>query len=218
MVIYMKYVVLLLSVIILLFSFGACVKTPADIPQSTTENSQMNDDIINFDDVVESSTKVTETTESTTEKVTQKNEMTSADSSATETTTLSVIESLQASEVETYYSENPKNKYICSVADKYGVDKMCLVALIRTKAQNPGATVLQFSGKIDENGELLKTESELKYVYEIDDTTGEIYKASGKAHDNDGYSFVESFAVFKITKEYILPQLEEAKENRTYPE
>ena len=118
----------------------------------------------------------------------------------------------------TYYSENINNKYIVAVAKKYGVDKNYLIALIRTNTDNPGATVLQFSGKKDSNNVLLKTEDELVYVYDVDDKTNTIKKASGKVKGNDGYSFAESVAVFHLTKEYILPQLDVMKKERPYQE
>lgn len=118
----------------------------------------------------------------------------------------------------TYYSENINNKYIVEVAKKYDIDKNCLVALIRTNTDNPGATVLQFSGKKDSNNVLLKTEDELVFVYDVDDNTNTIKKASGKVKGNDGYSFAESVAVFHLTKEYILPQLDVMKKERPYQE
>lgn len=134
------------------------------------------------------------------------------------TTTLSALENIENSEVVTYYSENPDNKYICAVADKYGVDKSRLIALIRTNAQNPGATVLEFSGKTDSDGQLVKDGNELKAVYEVTDSDGTIRKATGKMSGNDGYNFAQSLATFQLTKEFIIPQLDQMKEERTYPE
>lgn len=135
-----------------------------------------------------------------------------------EETTLSALDRLEKSEAVTYYSDNPNNKYICAVADKYGVDKTCLVALIRTKAQNPGATVLQFSGKTDENGNLIMSKNELISVYEINDADRTIKRASEKSSENDGYTSSESRTIFRLTKQFIVPELENLKEERVYPE
>ncbi len=115
----------------------------------------------------------------------------------------------------TYYSENPNNKYISAVVSKYGVDASTLVALIKTNASTPGATVLQFSGEKDSKGNLIKTEDTLKYVYDIRDS-GAIKKASGKKTDNDGYSYIESYVNYNLAVKYIIPQLDEMKKERTY--
>lgn len=115
----------------------------------------------------------------------------------------------------TYYSENPNNKYISAVVSKYGVDASTLVALIKTNSSVPGATVLQFSGEKDSNGNLIKTKETLKYVYDVRDS-GDIMKASGKKNDNDGYSYVESYVNYNLAVKYIIPQLDEMKKKRTY--
>ena len=65
------------------------------------------------------------------------------------------IEKLQQSNAEVYFSDNPNNKYIVRVVDKYGVDPSNLVALVKVNATFPSAMVLEFSGKRDANGELL---------------------------------------------------------------
>ncbi|MCH5191051.1 MAG: hypothetical protein J1F23_02680 [Oscillospiraceae bacterium] len=123
---------------------------------------------------------------------------------------------LEDSEVVTYYCDDVNNRYIVAVAEKYGVEKSTLIAMIRTKAKNPGATVLQFSGKTDNNGNMLMTGDELKAVYEVSDTDGSIKKATGKLTGNDGYNYIESVGVFQLTKEFIVPSLDEMKRERPY--
>ena len=99
---------------------------------------------------------------------------------------------LEESEAEVYFSDNPNNKYIVQVVNKYGVDSSNLIALIKVNATFPSAMVLEFSGKRDANGELVMTYSELKYVYNIDETKNTLVKASKNGTGNDGVSFVES--------------------------
>lgn len=115
----------------------------------------------------------------------------------------------------TYYSENPNNKYISAVVSKYGADASTLVALIKTNSSTPGATVLQFSGEKDSNGNLVKTKDTLKYVYDVRDN-GTVKKASGKKSDNDGYSYIESYVNYNLAVKYIIPQLDDMKKERTY--
>lgn len=211
----MRYISLFIFLAFFLFSFSACVKSQPDINSSSTTETTTENQTVETQDASDFVSDATVKQETTEETVTKKSESNSSAESTTESTTLSDLEDLKNTEAVTYYSVNPNNKYICAVAKKYGEEKSNLVALIRVNAQNPGATVLQFSGKTDENGELLKTKEELKYVYEVNDETGEIRKASGKMSDNDGYSFVESVTIFQLIKEFILPYIDDATE---YPE
>lgn len=135
-----------------------------------------------------------------------------------EVTKKPVLAELETSEAVTYFSGNVNNRYIQEVVKKYGVEATSLVALIRTKAKNPGATVLEFSGEQDSDGNLIMTEDKLVAVYEVSDTDGSVKKATGKMTGNDGYNYVTSLAVFKLTKEYIIPNLEKVKNERPYTE
>ena len=214
----MKLLSYALCLLLLLTCLSGCNKETSMQTPTSTKAEQT--------DMVDNETSQNENkvqTETTTEKAfglkesyTSKSETPSE--KATEQNANERIEALKNSDVVTYYSENPNNKYICAVAHKYNVEKGCLVALIRTKAQNQGATVLQFSGKTDENGKLLTTKDELKCVYEVDDTNGTIKKASENPSENDGYSSAESKMVFMLTKQYILPELERVKKENVYPE
>ncbi|MGN0539054.1 MAG: hypothetical protein ACI4KI_04290 [Candidatus Fimenecus sp.] len=211
----MKKICFLLCAVFILLGLSGCKKsdpdyiqplTEATVSVSETDNASRSDDTVSSEpSSVNSSTQIAENT-------------TKPSSTAQPTTTLSALENVQNSDVVTYYSENPNNRYICIVANQYGVDKSNLVALIRTQAQNPGATVLEFSGKKDANGQLIKNKNELKSVFEISDSDGTIRKATGKMSGNVGYNYAESLAAFELTKEFIIPQLDQMKEERTYPE
>ena len=123
---------------------------------------------------------------------------------------------LEESNAEVYFSDNPNNKYIVQVVNKYGVDSSNLVALVKVNATFPSAMVLEFSGKRDANGELVMTYSELKYVYNIDESKGTLVKASKNGIGNDGVSFVESKILFALMENYFCPELPNLKANKRY--
>ncbi len=123
---------------------------------------------------------------------------------------------LEQSQAEVYFSDNPNNKYIVRVVNRYGVDASNLVALIKVNATFPSAMVLEFSGKRDANGELVMTYSELKYVYNIDESNNSLVRASKTGAGNDGVSFVESKIMFTLMEKYFCPELPNLKVNKRY--
>ena len=123
---------------------------------------------------------------------------------------------LEESNAEVYFSDNPNNKYIVRVVNTYGVDSSNLIALVKVNATFPSAMVLEFSGKRDANGELIMTYSELKYVYNIDETKGTLVRAGKNGAGNDGVTYLESAVLFMTMKEYICPELPNLKANRRY--
>ncbi len=123
---------------------------------------------------------------------------------------------LEESNAEVYFSDNPNNKYIVQVVNKYGVDSSNLIALVKVNATFPSAMVLEFSGKRDANGELDMSYSELKYVYNIDESKGTLVKASKNGVGNDGVSFIESKILFALMEEYFCPELPNLKANKRY--
>lgn len=122
---------------------------------------------------------------------------------------------LEQSNAKVYFSDNPNNKYIAKIVNKYGVDANNLIALVKVNAQFPSGMVLEFSGKRDANGELVMTYNELIYVYNIDDSTNKITRA-GKSGGNEGISAMESKITFALMKEYFIPQLPNLKANMRY--
>ena len=125
---------------------------------------------------------------------------------------------IENSQAEVFFSDNPNNRYICAVADKYGVDKSNLIALIKVNATFPSALVLEFNGNRNANGELIMTYSELKYVYNIDEVKGTLVRAGKNGKGNDGVNFVESKMLFLMMEEYFIPELPNLKANKRYPE
>lgn len=132
------------------------------------------------------------------------------------TTTEAQSETETEKKTITYYSDNPNNKYIKMIENRYSVNAENLVALIRTNTDHPGATVLEFNGEKDSQGQLMKTDDKLVAVYEINRADGTIKKATGEMKGNIGYNYFESLAVFKLTKKFIIPSLPDMKENRPY--
>ncbi len=117
--------------------------------------------------------------------------------------------------VVTYISENPNNTYICRVAEKYGSNKANLIAFIKKNSKTPGATVLEFSGKRDSNGDLIVTAEELKYVYDVSDGK-EIKRASSDGKNNDGYNKIVAKAAFALGEKFLLPSIDEMRRERRY--
>lgn len=204
-------IVLMLCVVLV----GCSEKTDVESTTTTAKN------------ITESST--TETTiEIQTEKQTEKQTENRTDENTPTTTTKKYqsnplvsdedMEKIENSDAEVYFTDNPENKYIIAIADKYGSKKENLIALVKVKAEFPSVYVLEFSGKRDSNGELLMTYDEFKYVYEINESKNTIVKASKNGLDNDGVNFVEAKILVTLTKEYFIPELPNLKENKRLPE
>lgn len=197
----MKKIIYILSLALVLLSLCSCDNKSEEI--STTAST---------------SSPITSTeTESTTEGEAISEAATDDTANTAENTeTTNFLKDLETSEVRTYYCDDINNKYIKAVEKKYGADASNLIALIRVKASNPGATVLEFSGETDNAGNKLHTKEELTAVYEVSDTDGSIKKATGKMRGNDGYNYAESLAVFRLTRQFILPHLDELKRESPY--
>lgn len=192
-----KTVAVIVAALIFIFTFASCQKKDANEPSAEpTVNSPYTDG----ND--ETQPNVTQSTENSQTKAT-----TSSAPSQTETT--------QKNKVVTYISENPDNSYICRVAEKYGSDKANLIAFIKINATTPGATVLEFSGKRDSNGDLIVMAEELKYVYDVLDGK-EIKRASADGKNNDGYNKIAAKVAFMLGEKYLVPSIDEMRRERRY--
>ena len=128
------------------------------------------------------------------------------------------LEKIENSNAEVFFTDNPDNKYIVAISEKYGSKKENLVALIKVNAEFPTVTILEFSGKTDKNGELVMTYDEFKFIYEINEEDNTIIKASKNGLNNDGLSFVEAKVYVLLAKEYLIPELPDLKANKQYSE
>ena len=117
--------------------------------------------------------------------------------------------------VVTYYSDNPNNKYIQTVSKKFGVDPSHLIALIKTNAEYPGATVLQFDGSRDSQGKLITTNNTLQYIYDVQDN-GTVNKSNKDGTDTYGYSKLAGMTAYMLAEKYMVPSLDNYKKNMVY--
>lgn len=188
-----KTVAVIMAVLFLVCTFNSCKKNGTNEPSSEpTASSSYTEESI---------------------EITQESLQTTV--STTESRTVLETEPTKKNQVVTYISENPDNKYICRVAEKYGSDKANLMAFIKTNSSTPGATVLEFSGEKDSNGNLIVTFDELKYAYEVSDN-GTIRRASKDGKENDNYNKVAAKVVIVLAEKYIIPSIDEMREKRRY--
>lgn len=104
-------------------------------------------------------------------------------------------------------SDHHSNKYIKLVSEKFGVDKELLVAIY--SAPDTGNNfVLEFDGKRDKDGNVIKSPDTLKKVYQIDKNKN-IAVATGKTTGNIGVSYAEGTLCFNMIKTIVMPQYPE---------
>lgn len=232
-----KFFMLLTVVFILCFMFASCSDTKTDETSSSTTEKVVESTSVTetttkniFEPTVTAQNPSTTVTQSTTETTTEKQTQTTVfdDNTTTTTTTKKYqsnplvsdedMEKIENSNAEVYFTDNPENKYIIAIADKYGSKKENLVALVKVNAEFPSVYVFEFSGKKDSNGELVMTYEELKFVYEINETQNTIVRASKSGFDNDGVNFMEAKVLVALAKEYFIPELPNLKANKKLPE
>lgn len=221
----MKYISLLCVFLILLVMLGGCKSSsPNNTPESEINTSE---NIISEPQTDSSSSlQVEPTKERASSQVNISKEVTSSQpassnnknesTSKAEQTEPSKVIYTDDKELVSYYCDDINNSYIVAVAEKYNVDRTRLIAIIKRNGKTAGANVLEFSGKKDENGNLLMTADELVAVYNIYDSDGSIQKATGKITGNDGFTYFESLVMFMAVKDYIIPNLDEFKEKYPY--
>ena len=190
--------------------------------------------------ITEDSAEIPSTTQITTEKQTEtstekqnevptekqtnsqpdKNDTTTTTKNSQSNSTLSDedLEKIKNTNAKVYFTDSPDNPHIIAVSEKYGAKKENLVALIKVNAEFPSATVFEFSGKKDENGELVMTYDEFQYMYEINEEDNTILKISKNCTDNDGVSYIEAKMFVTIAKTYLIPELPKLREGNKYPE
>ncbi len=105
---------------------------------------------------------------------------------------------------ENQLSDHHNNKYIKLVSEKYGVDTELLVA-IYSEPDTGNNFVLEFNGKRDEDGNVVKSPDTLNKVYHIDEDKN-IAIATGKTKGNVGVSYEEGTLCFNMIKVVVMPQ------------
>lgn len=106
---------------------------------------------------------------------------------------------------EMAFSDKADNKFIKSVADKYGVASKNLVVLY-TVPENDGNMVLEFDGTTDSNGKLIRNADTLIAIYTIDKNLNS--KRASEDKNLNEYSRIEMKAIFVSTTNYIMPEFE----------
>lgn len=101
-------------------------------------------------------------------------------------------------------SDNPDNEFIKIIVEKYGVDAKNLVAIyaVPDKGNN---FVLEFNGKTDSNGSVIKSPDTLKRVHQIDKDRN-VKTATGTITGNVSVSYAEGKLVFYLVTNVIMPQ------------
>lgn len=105
---------------------------------------------------------------------------------------------------ENQLSDHHNNKYIKLVSERYNVDTEMLVA-IYSEPDTGNNFVLEFNGKRDENGNVIKSPDTLTKVYQIDKNKN-ISVATGKTTGNVGVSYAEGTLCFNMIKTIVMPQ------------
>lgn len=108
---------------------------------------------------------------------------------------------------ENQLSDHHNNKYIKLVSEKYNLDKDLLVA-IYSEPDTGNNFVLEFSGKRNEEGNVIKSPDTLVKVYSIDKKQN-ICVATGKTTGNIGVSYAEGMLCFNMIKAIVMPQYPE---------
>lgn len=107
---------------------------------------------------------------------------------------------------EMAFSDSKDNRYIKAIADKYSVNSANLVA-IYTVPQNDANMVLEFSGKTDASGRLVRDASTLVAIYTIDASLNS--KRASKNSSKNEYDYGEMSVMFIAVTTYIMPEFKD---------
>ena len=147
-----------------------------------------------------------QTTEASTQPAGSAETQAAAPQTTQASTTLPFGITMPEEDYTTMFTDDPSNKFIAAVAQKYGLDTS-LLAAVYTDPVSDSNQVWQFSGKTDSSGKFLRNADTLKYVYSISADCSQI-KRTGGLTGNDGYNAVSGYVVFTTTKQMLLPEFE----------
>ncbi len=181
---------------------------PANTEPSTLPATENVDFSIRFEDPTGDFDSTTEAAlESTTGKKTSTSsggkETTARDTSSNTQPTIDSLPPLTKTG-DNILSDNPDNEFIKIIVEKYRVDAKNLVAIyaVPDKGNN---FVLEFNGKTDSNGNVIKSPDTLKRVHQIDKDRN-VKTATGTITGNVGVSYAEGKLVFYLVTNVIMPQ------------
>ncbi len=108
------------------------------------------------------------------------------------------------------FSDDPSNRYIQAVVQKYGTDAALLAAIYTEPAADTNM-VWEFDGTVNADGKLIRNADTLKYVYTVTADCSGITRAGG-LRNNDGISAAGGYFLMQSTKQLILPEYREQLE------
>ncbi len=103
------------------------------------------------------------------------------------------------------FSDDPNNKFINAVSQKYKVNAQNLVALY-TVPENDANTVLEFDGSKGSDGKLIRNEDTLVAIYTIDAALNS--KCASKDSSKNEYPYGEMMVMYMSVTKYIMPEFE----------
>lgn len=101
-------------------------------------------------------------------------------------------------------SDSPKNEFIKLVVDKKGVDAENLVAIYAVPDLGNNF-VLEFSGKEDADGNIIRSPKTLKRIYHINKEQN-ITVATGKPTGNEGVDYGTSLMTYYLVTDVVMPE------------
>ena len=105
---------------------------------------------------------------------------------------------------ENVLSDHFENRYIKQISHDYGVDSDLLVA-IYSEPDTGNNFVLEFNGKKDSSGSVIKSPDTLAKVYLVDKNGG-VKIATGKESGNVGVSYAEGLLSISMIKTVVMEQ------------
>ncbi len=205
-----RYILLFIGIIAVL---GLCsCSGNTEEPTSTQPPASTAPPVTNVTFDYESAIEASATEQHTTEKVTETPTTTKPATTTTmqrETTTQRQTAAPTTSEAtiqktgEMEFSDNPDNRYINAIANKYGVESSLLVALY-TVPENDSNIVLRFNGTKDANGRLIRNKDSLVAIYTIDKALNS--KCASEDKSLNEYPYGEMKVMYFTTTKYIMPE------------
>ena len=101
-------------------------------------------------------------------------------------------------------SDSPNNEFIKLIVDTKGVDSEKLVAIYAVPDLGNNF-VLEFSGKKDDNGNIVRSPKTLKRIYHISKERN-ITVATGKPTGNEGVDYGTSIMTYYLVTDVVMPE------------
>ena len=105
------------------------------------------------------------------------------------------------------FTDDPSNKFIRAVTDKYGVDASLLACIYKNPASDSNF-VWQFNGQKDADGKPVRTPDTLKYVYLLSADCTSIVRAGGFT-GNDGVNIASGVLMMQTAKRLMIPEFQD---------